>query len=182
MGGRLKAGARRGCADCQVRLCFDSYRCVFGVRMRGGVERKEYREDETEQDRRYRGFRCVLCTWWTWCFPDEKEGKSAEQTKPDGNRREDQTRLFQDRTFEKPRVGKADKGEHFEAAVKGTTHARAGECVCPSVFWVSVCPLQHLCDKTACHNNDRHPDREVSLCGEVDPKGVFNNSVSEGVE
>ena len=49
MGGRLKAGARRDCADCQVRLCFDSYRCVFGVRMRGGVERKEYREDETDK-------------------------------------------------------------------------------------------------------------------------------------
>ena len=90
--------------------------------------------------------------------------------------------MFQDRTFEKPRVGEADKGEHLEAAVKGTAHARAGECVCPSVFWVSVCPLQRLCDKTACHDNDRHPDGEVSLRGEVDPKGVFNDPVGEGVK
>ena len=90
--------------------------------------------------------------------------------------------MFQDRAFEKHYVGEADKGEHFEAAVKGTAHARAGERVCPSVLWVSVCPLQRLCDKTACHNNDRHPDREVSLRGEVDPKGVFNNSVGEGVK
>ena len=48
MGGRLEAGTRWGCADCRVRLCFDSYCCVFGVR--GGVEQKEYREGEASEN------------------------------------------------------------------------------------------------------------------------------------
>lgn len=45
MSGGLEAGTRRGCVACRMRLCVDGYCCVFGVR--GGVERKEYCEDET---------------------------------------------------------------------------------------------------------------------------------------
>lgn len=45
----LEVGMRRSCADCRVRLCFDGYRCVFGVRVCGDVKRKEYQEDNTSE-------------------------------------------------------------------------------------------------------------------------------------
>ena len=113
---------------------------------------------------------------------DEKEWKPAEETEADGEGGKYQTRFFQEQIFENLRTREAGKSEHFGDAADSTTDARSGEGVCPPVCRVSVCPLQGIADKTACHNNDRHPQRNVSDHCEVDPKGVFNNSVGEGVK
>ncbi len=84
--------------------------------------------------------------------------------------------------IENCRAGEAAEGEHFDAAVEGTAHARTREGVGPSAVRVAENFLQGIGGKTTCHDNDWHPDGEVSLRGEVDPKSVFNNSVGEGVK
>lgn len=112
----------------------------------------------------------------------EKEGEPAEQTETDSESGKSQTRCFQVRIVENQRAGEACKSEHFGDAADGTTDARTRQRVRPSVCRVSVCTLQSIGDKPACHHNDRHPDGELPCRREVDPKGVFNNSVSESVQ
>ncbi len=112
----------------------------------------------------------------------EKEGEPAEQTEADGKDGKSQTSCFQVRIVENWRAGKACKSEHFGDAADGTTDARTRQRVRPSVCRVSVRALQGIGGKPACHDNDWHPDGELPCRGEVYPKGVFNNSVSEGVQ
>ena len=112
----------------------------------------------------------------------EKEGEPPEQTESNGEGGKYQTHCVEKRIVENRRARETGKSECFGDAADDTTDARTRQRVRPSVCRISVGALQGIGDKPACHDNDWHPDGELPYCCEVYPKGVFNNSVSEGVQ
>ena len=123
----------------------------------------------------------MLGTFSTRCFPNEKEREAAKQTEPDSHRCKNVAYGFKGMCVENKGAGENCKCEHFGDTADGTADARTCQCVCPSVCRVSVCALQGIGEETARHDSDRHPEGEHPSGAKVNPKGVFNDAVSEGI-